>query len=1198
MNYLKRVTTELLDARRRLQENDSAQREPIAIVAMSCRFPGGVAGPEDLWRLVDSGTDAVSGFPVDRGWDVEGLYDADPDVAGKSYVVEGGFLDDVAGFDSVFFGISPREAIAMDPQQRLLLESAWEVFERAGIDPGAVRGSRTGVFAGLISNDYLSRLSELSDGVEGFLSTGAAGSVASGRIAYTLGLEGPAVTVDTACSSSLVAMHLAAQSLRQGECTLALAGGATVLSSPAGFVEFSRQRGLASDGRCKPFAGAADGTGWGEGVGLLLLERLSDAQRNGHQVLGVMRGSAVNQDGASNGLTAPNGPSQERVIRQALASAGLGVGDVDAVEAHGTGTRLGDPIEAQALLGTYGQDRDEPLLLGSVKSNIGHTQAAAGVAGVIKMVLAMQRGQLPKTLHVDEPTPQVDWTTGAVEVLSEARAWPQVDRPRRAGVSSFGISGTNAHVILEQAPEPDVPAIPAGSQPAVVPWVLSAKTEPALLVQAGRLKDFLETHPDLDPADVGWSLATTRSVFDWRAVVMAGDREGLGSVTAQRANTGRAVLVFPGQGSQWVGMAVELLDSSPVFAASIDDCGAVLSEFVDWSLVDVLRAGEGFERVDVVQPVLWAVMVSLAALWRSYGVVPAAVIGHSQGEIAAAVVCGALSLRDGARVVALRSKVLLGIAGGGGMVSVALSVGEVRARLVDGIGIAAVNGPCSVVVSGVAAVLDRWQAEVEAAGVRVRRVPVDYASHSADVERLREEILEVLAPVSPRSVELPFYSTLTGGVFDTSGLDAGYWYESLRQPVLFEQATRELLDQGHDVLIECSPHPVLAVGIEETIEAAGSKAAVVGSLRRDDGGLGRFVKSVAEAWAGGIRPAWDVVFGPERCTVELPTYPFQRDRYWLETIPSMGDLASAGLGSAGHPLLGAAVTLADAGGALLTGKLSLRTHPWLADHAVLGSVLLPGTAFVELALRAGDEVGGTRLEELVLSAPLVLTERGGVQIQVAVAAADESGRRPLTVHSRVDEEWVLHATGVLVPDPQGEPMRLEQWPPPGAEPVDVSGLYPDLAEAGLGYGPLFQGLTAAWRSGDEVFAEVALPDGAVTTGFGLHPALSDAALHAVGLGEGSGTRLPFVFRDVSLWAVGASALRVRVSPMGADAVSVDLFDVDGRLVARIGELTLRPVSTADFARHDLLFGLEWESITVPPGDGGWVVLGSDDLRLA
>ncbi|MCX2729381.1 SDR family NAD(P)-dependent oxidoreductase [Saccharopolyspora sp. NFXS83] len=864
--------------------------EPIAIVAMACRFPGGVSTPQDLWQLVADGVDTTSEFPGNRGWNTADLYDPDPDSTGRTYARAGSFLHDAGDFDADFFGISPNEALAVDPQQRLLLETAWEAFERAGIDPDSLRGSDTGVFAGIMLHDYAPSAGGPAN-LEGQLAVANAPSVASGRVSYTFGLQGPAITVDTACSSSLVSLHLAAQSLRQGECSLALAGGATVMATPELFVEFSRQRGLSADGRCKSFAGAADGTGWGEGAGWLLLERLSDARRLGHEVLAVVRGAAVNQDGASNGLTAPNGPAQQRVIRQALASARLTAADVDVVEAHGTGTRLGDPIEAQALLATYGQDRTQPLLLGSVKSNIGHTQAAAGVAGVIKMVLALRHGVVPRTLHVDEPTPEVDWSAGAVELATSQVPWPTVDRARRAAVSSFGVSGTNAHVVLEQAPTVDVPV---GNRPSgVVPWTLSAKTDAAVRAQAARLRAFVQAHPDLDPVDVGWSLATTRSVFDRRAVVVGSDRgvllDGLGVLASGgsvvRAAVGKAVLVFPGQGSQWVGMAVELLGSSPVFAASIDECAGVLSEFVDWSLVDVLRAGEGFERVDVVQPVLWAVMVSLAALWRSYGVVPGAVVGHSQGEIAAAVVCGALSLRDGARVVALRSKVLLGIAGGGGMVSVALSVDEVRARLVDGIGIAAVNGPCSVVVSGAAGVLDRWQAEVEAAGVRVRRVPVDYASHSADVERLREEILEVLAPVSPRSVELPFYSTLTGGVFDTSGLDAGYWYESLRQPVLFEQATRELLDHGHDVLIECSPHPVLAVGIEETAEAAGTTVAALGSLRRDDGGLDRFLASLGEAWTRGATPDWSAALAGGR-RVELPTYAFQRVRFWLENRPA------------------------------------------------------------------------------------------------------------------------------------------------------------------------------------------------------------------------------------------------------------------------------------------------------------------------
>ncbi|MER5305942.1 type I polyketide synthase [Streptomyces lasiicapitis] len=923
LDYLKKVTADLRQARRRLRQVEERDRESIAIVAMSCRYPGGVKTPEELWRLVAEGGDGITEFPPDRGWDVDGFFDPDAERSGTFSVREGGFLDTPGDFDPGFFSMSPREALATDPQQRLLLETAWEAFERAGIDPASVRGSQGGVFVGASSSGYGAGVSEMPEGVEGLLLAGNATSVVSGRVAYTLGLEGPAVTVDTACSSSLVALHLACQALRQEECSLALAGGVAVMFTPSMFVEFSRQGGLAPDGRCKAFGAGADGTGWAEGVGLLLLERLSDARRNGHPVLAVVRGSAVNQDGASNGLTAPNGPSQRRVIRQALKNAGLTPADVDAVEAHGTGTALGDPIEAQALLATYGQERaeDRPLWLGSLKSNIGHSQAAAGVGGVIKMVMAMREGVLPKTLHADEPSTQVDWSEGDIRLLTEATAWPETEQPRRAGVSSFGISGTNAHAILEEAPEAEEAEEPeAEAVDGPVAWVVSGRSAAGLRAQAGRLREFVAERPELSAADVAFSLASSRSVFEHRGVVtgagreellarlgaLAGDEVASGVTRGVADVRGRSVFVFPGQGAQWAGMAVGLLESSPVFAESIGECETALSAYVDWSLTDVLRGAEGapgFDQVDVVQPVLFAVMVSLAKLWRSVGVEPDAVMGHSQGEIAAACVAGALSLEDAAKVVTLRSQAIaVGLAGRGGMVSVGLPVDQARERIAawnGAISVAAVNGPGSVVVSGDAGALDEMVTQLEGEEVRVRRVPVDYASHSAHVEEIRDELLRVLADLKPRTSEVPFYSTVFGELVDTAALDAEYWYRNLRQTVELEATTRTLLGSGHGVFVEVSPHPVLTLPVQQTVEAAEAQAVVVGTLRRDEGGPERFLASAAEVFARGVKVDWAVTLeGRGARRVELPTYAFQRERYWLDGfgLPPGGGVAD-GTGS-------------------------------------------------------------------------------------------------------------------------------------------------------------------------------------------------------------------------------------------------------------------------------------------------------------
>jgi len=1263
------------------ERDDDGDAELIAVIGMSCRFPGGVRTPEDLWRLLTAGTDAIGAFPTNRGWDLDALYDPDPDRAGTSYARHGGFLHDADLFDPAFFGISPREAVAVDPQHRLLLETAWEAAERAGIVPARLRGTATGVYAGVVSQGYGSGPGRVPEDLEGYLATGTTTSVASGRVAYTLGLEGPALTVDTACSSSLVALHLAIRALRAGECSLAFAGGVSVMSTPSSFVEFSRQRALSLDGRCRAFSAAADGTGWGEGVGMLLLERLSDARRGGHPVLAVVRGSAVNSDGASNGLTAPNGPAQQRVIRQALADARVRAAEVDALEAHGTGTSLGDPIEAGALLATYGRERpeDRPLWLGSLKSNIGHTMAAAGVGGVIKMVLAMRHGELPRTLHAQDPSPHVDWSAGTVALLTEPRPWPVADRPRRAAVSSFGISGTNAHVIIESAPGTVPAAGPtdtglAGSGGAAdgsetsrpIPWVLSARDPDALRDQAGRLREHVVATPGLDLAGVGLALGAARTTFEERGIVVATGQAGFvaalealaagrpaGEVVTGRApggtaGAGQPVLVFPGQGPQWDGMGAELLDASAVFRAEVEACAAALAPHVDWSLLDVVRGTPGapsLERVDVVQPVLFATMVSLAALWRSCGVQPAAVVGHSQGEIAAAYVAGALTLDDAARLVALRSRALATIAGDGGMASVPLPLDAAAARIERWAGrlsVAAVNGPRSTVVSGARGALDELLAGCETDGVRARLIPVDYASHSAHMERIRDELLAAMAGIAPRPSSVPFYSTVTGEPVDTTGLDAGYWYRNLRETVRFEQTVRRLVADGHRSFVESSPHPVLTVGVQETLDDAtatedGAGGAATGSLRRGEGGWGRWLTSLAEAHVNGAAVDWAAVIStaaPAALAVlpDLPTYPFQRQRYWLATGSAPGDLTATGLAPTGHPLLGAAVDLADGAGLVLTGRVGLGTHPWLADHAVAGVPLLPGTAFLELAAHAAGEAGCAGVEELVLAAPLWLPAQGSVRLQVSVGPADDAGRRPVAVHSRpvdaaggppagaagagrgsgdADETgggWTAHATGTLAAEPAagGRPASgppLGAWPPPGATGVDLDAAYDRLLDHGLGYGPAFQGLTAAWYHGDDLYAQVELPDEASSVaddGFGLHPALLDAALHVCALhgltrpdgsGSGSGSddgvpstlRLPFSWEGVEVRPTGATALRVRLTRTGPATFSLLADGTDGATVLTAQALTTRPFDpaeprTAGSGRSPMLFGLGWKPV--------------------
>ena len=1168
-------------------------REPIAIVGMSCRYPGGVSSPEDLWRLVADGVDAVTGFPADRGWDADRLYDPTGERPGTTYTDQGGFLHKAADFDPGFFGISPREALVMDPQQRLLLEATWEALERAGIDPSTLKGSSTGVFAGMMYHDYAANNST--------------GAIASGRVSYTFGFEGPAVTIDTACSSSLVALHWAVQALRAGDCSLALVGGVAVMATPETFVEFSKQRGLSKDGRCKSFAGATDGTGWGEGVGMLVVERLSDAQRNGHEVLAIVRGSAINQDGASNGLTAPNGPSQRRVIKAALAAAQVSADQVDMVEAHGTGTTLGDPSEAQALLATYGQDRAEPLWLGSIKSNMGHTQAAAGVAGIIKVVQAIRNRTMPKTLHVDVPTPQVDWTAGNIELLTESRPWPAVDRPRRAGISSFGISGTNAHVIIEEAPAEEATERTVVERP--VPWILSGKTPEALTAQAANLSTV-----DEKSLDVAYSLATSRAVFEHRGVIVGTDLDELrrgaialaegvpapGLARGAARGGGSTAFLFTGQGAQRIGMGGDLYEAFPVFAQAWDAA-------IDHAMAPVVWGDdqEALNQTGFAQPTLFAFEVALYRLLESWGVKPNFVAGHSVGEIAAAHVAGVFSLDDARKLVAARGKLMQALPTGGAMV--ALQASEAEVTLVDGVGIAAVNGPQSVVISGDEDAVLKIKAEFEAKGRKTARLKVSHAFHSLLMEPMLAEFRAVVETLTFTEPSIPMITTSAGGGAVNS---ADYWVNHVRAAVRFADAVKTLAGKGVTRFVEVGPDGVLTGMAQGCLD----EGVFVATQRRDRPEERELVSGLAQAFAHGVNVNWNAFFeGREARRVDLPTYAFQHQAFWLSAQDYLanswlsggaGDVVSAGLEAAGHPLLGAVLTAPDGDGLVLTGRLSPTTLPWLADHVVGGSVFFPGTGFVELALRAGEFVGcdaggGLSLEELTLEAPLVLPERGGVAVQVRV---DDD--RQIGVFSRADQDepWTRHATGRL-----GSGARAEtvEWPPADAEAVDLTGLYDNLADAGLAYGPVFQGLRTAFKRGDEVFAEIALPDGVDIEGYGVHPALLDAALHAISLTGVTGDQpaLPFSWAGVSLHATGASALRVHVRPTGEGVVALHAVDPAGGSVVSVESLMLRPVSldqTNAQRANDSLFGVTWTPITASPADtAGWTVFEpTGDVREA
>ena len=1190
--FLDKTTASLAQATARVHELESRSREPIAIVSMACRLPGGVSSPEDLWALLRDERDVIGAFPQNRGWDTAELHSSDPDAAGRSITKAGGFLHDADRFDAAFFGISPNEARGVDPQQRLLLECAWEALERAGVPPLTLDGSLTGVFVGILSSDYGGRLLHDLRAFDGFVTTGMLPSVGSGRIAYTLGLRGPAVTVDTACSSSLVAIHQACAALRAGECDLVLTGGATVMATPMVFVESSRQRGTAIDGRCKAFGAAADGAGWAEGCGVLVLKRLSDARRDGDRVLATIRGSAVNHNGHGAGLTAPTGPSQEAVIRAALAAAGLDAADVEAVEAHGTGTRLGDPIEAEALLATYGA-APRPLLLGSLKSNIGHTQAAAGVAGVIKLVLAMQHETLPKTLHVDAPSPHVDWSAGSLRLLREAQAWPRSERPRRGAVSSFGISGTNAHVVLEEG---DPEAVVTGEDvSARLPLLISARDDRALRAQAQRWAEWLDRNPETRLVDVVHTAAVRRTHLDERAAVFATSTaeasaalRSLAGGTSSRPR-GDAAFVLSGHGTQWAGMGAALLRESDVFAESVAACDAALGPLLGWSVADVLRNEPGtpsLDRVDVVQPVIFTMGVALAELWRESGVLPSAVVGHSLGEVAAAYVAGALDLEDAAKIVAARSELVKRVADVGAMAVVELPAADVARHLeafAGALSIAVVNTPASTAVSGDAAAIDRFLHEMQGRGVFTRRVNIGYASHSHHVEPLLSDLRARLAGLRPRATSIPLVSSVTGAPVRGEDLDASYWCRNLREPVRFDHAVERLLADRHGVFIEVSAHPVLGMALSSMVEPRG--AIVAGTLQRDDGGRARFLAALAALHVQGFDVAWKDVLAPfGGGLVALPTYAFQRERYWLDAPRSAR--SAAGAAPIDHPWLESAVRLADRDAWLVGGRLSVSEHRWLLDHVVHGASLLPGTALLEMATVAADAVALGSVREITLDAPLAIDETSSLAIQIDVGEPDALGQRAFSIHScsAASSPWTTHARGLFGASGTTSSRDMTTWPPAQATRVEI-----DAALDAFGC------TTVAWRDGTVIHAEITLPPelASAAGSFAVHPALLDGALRA--LVNASGTRfdghpVPFAWTDTTILGRGQARLRVRaeLDAVGAGdlSASVEMADGEGRPVVRIGAFRVRAASrdvVRKATRGGDLHRVAW--IEVPKGSG-------------
>lgn len=1255
LSPVKRALLAVEQMQSRLDAAERARTEPIAVIGMACRFPGGANSPAAFWRVLRDGVDAITEIPADR-WDIEKYFDPNPAVAGKMYTRWGGFIDDVDKFDAGFFGISPREALSIDPQQRLLLEVAWEALEYAGQSQEVVSRSKTGVFVGLTNAEYFQYIKHGGfEAIDAYYGTGAVLSSAAGRISYAFGLQGPSMTVDTACSSSLVTTHLACQSLRGRECDMALAGGANLILLPDVNIYMSRARTMAHDGRCKTFDASADGYVRGEGCGIVVLKRLSDAIAGGDNILALIRGSAVRHDGRSGGYTVPNAAVQQELIREALASAGVEPSAISYVEAHGTGTPLGDPIEMRAL-GAVLKNEGARVAVSSVKTNIGHLESAAGVAGLIKTVLALQHGEIPPHLHLKEINPQIALEDLGFTIPTGVIPWPHDPEHKRfAGVSSFGLTGTIAHIVLEEAPidpinvvnvEPVLASRAQDSNTELQPQLLtlSARDPQSLEDLAGLYRNYLDGEGSQESlTDICYTAGARRTHHEYRLAVTGRSHADLVQQLddSRRSELGDArpaiqspklVFVFPGQGSQWVGMGQQLLRTEPAFRASMERCDALIREHNGWSLLEELMGqaeGSRLEEIDVVQPALFAVQVSLAALWRSWGIEPAAVIGQSMGEIAAAHVAGALSLEDAVLIICRRSRLLKSRSGMGAMAAVELPLDQTRdalANYADRLSVAVSASPTSTVVAGETAALEELLENLERRGVSCRRVKVDIASHSPQMEPLRAPLLQSLEEVRPKALTLPFYSTVTGEFSRELMLDAGYWWRNLRAPVLFSDTVRLLLESDYRNFIEVSPHPIVLTSLQQGMYHAGVDGTALPSLRRDEDERTVMLASLGSLYESGHDVNWKELLPDGGKCVRLPTYPWRRDRYWVEFDESVDEESRDGKQG---PLLGAHIAPASSSlNHVWEFKVSHGRMAFLKDHRVQGMAVMPATAYIEMELQAAAKIFGERASVMSLKfeKALFVPNDAGLTMQLGFSIPDEGGAR-FHIYSRPDAggDWTLHTTGQI----RFDRAESDNLPYASLENIrercrdELSGddFYSFLSNAGYNYGPSFQSIRALWRRDTEAVAQLEVSDdlAAEAASYRFHPAILDCCLQLLGAtilrnGESAANSayVPVAIDEVRvkgrpsgrMW--GHASLRVdgeRTNGNNNLKGDVSLLDDEGRVLIELAGVELQSLEerSARFSGRvsEWMYEPMWEeqnrsetsaeSRSEQPGIGVWLI---------